>query len=373
MPAAQLRQTAPVASSLMGSGASTVEFLGNKTQLLDFVIGTIEREAGGPTSVSDLFCGTASVAKGFRERGFTVAANDHLGLCSTFAESVLLNNGSPAFAGLLEQIEPEPDETAYSAVLRRLNELPSRQGFIYGNYSPASYAVCGIRRMYFTEENAQKIDAVRFQIARWEAQLTRGSMLSCSRDLIRAVSAVSNTAGTYGCYLKHWKARALEGLELEPNRRIPTSGSGHSVTCADVDVAAGESTTTVVYADPPYTKRQYAAYYHLLETIVQNDEPEISGSTGLRPWEEKRSRLLLQTTRTGCPASARRASAVRASLLELQRGWADVSRASRGDAAGLRGRERLRGALPQIPKQLRIEEVARTHGTPLPPCADLGG
>jgi adenine-specific DNA-methyltransferase len=44
-----------------------------------------------------------------------------------------------------------------------------------------------------------------------------------------------------------------------------------------------------VYADPPYTKRQYAAYYHVLETIVRNDEPEVFGKTGLREWREHAS------------------------------------------------------------------------------------
>ena len=44
-----------------------------------------------------------------------------------------------------------------------------------------------------------------------------------------------------------------------------------------------------VYADPPYTKRQYAAYYHLLETIAMGDQPKITGSTGLRAWEDKAS------------------------------------------------------------------------------------
>jgi adenine-specific DNA-methyltransferase len=45
----------------------------------------------------------------------------------------------------------------------------------------------------------------------------------------------------------------------------------------------------IIYADPPYTKRQYSAYYHIPETIAVGDEPEVSGKTGLRPWEEKAS------------------------------------------------------------------------------------
>ena len=42
--------------------------------------------------------------------------------------------------------------------------------------------------------------------------------------------------------------------------------------------------------DPPYTWRHYGAYYHILETIAEGDEPTVTGRTGLRPWEENKSR-----------------------------------------------------------------------------------
>lgn len=41
----------------------------------------------------------------------------------------------------------------------------------------------------------------------------------------------------------------------------------------------------LVYLDPPYTKRQYASYYHILETVALGDEPEVKGVAGLRPWK----------------------------------------------------------------------------------------
>ena len=54
----------------------------------------------------------------------------------------------------------------------------------------------------------------------------------------------------------------------------------HQVPCSPEDT---------VYLDPPYTKRQYAAYYHILETIALGDEPEVEGVCGIRPWREKAS------------------------------------------------------------------------------------
>lgn len=45
----------------------------------------------------------------------------------------------------------------------------------------------------------------------------------------------------------------------------------------------------LVYLDPPYTKRQYASYYHILETVALGDEPEVEGVAGLRPWKDRAS------------------------------------------------------------------------------------
>ena len=45
----------------------------------------------------------------------------------------------------------------------------------------------------------------------------------------------------------------------------------------------GTTAADTVYLDPPYTKRQYAAYYHILETISLGDEPIVEGICGIRP------------------------------------------------------------------------------------------
>jgi adenine-specific DNA-methyltransferase len=45
----------------------------------------------------------------------------------------------------------------------------------------------------------------------------------------------------------------------------------------------------ICYIDPPYIKRQYAANYHVLETLARGDEPEAVGVSGLRPWRDQYS------------------------------------------------------------------------------------
>lgn len=271
----------------------SIEFLGHKTALLDFIVTTIQREIRiTGCDIVDLFCGTGAVSLAFKKSGYQVTANDHLVWCSTFAEAVLLNNGEPSFGNVLPLIGT-PDKrslitTPYDQVLGYLNSLPPFKGFIYQNYSPESHKYSNVERMYFTRENAAQIDAIRIKIREWEPLLTRGEMAVLLTDLIRAANSVSNIAGTYGCYLKHWKERAIRPIRLV---RSPTfhSSSTHRVFCMDANKLVKQINGTVFYADPPYTKRQYAAYYHLLETIAVGDQPEIEGSTGLRPWKDKAS------------------------------------------------------------------------------------
>jgi adenine-specific DNA-methyltransferase len=267
-----------------------IEFLGSKRRLLDFLTERIGAHAKEGQHFADLFCGTASVAAAFRNLGLRVTANDHLELCSTMAEARLLNSGTPAFGGLLAAEEiPTASGHAYTSVLARLNGLKPTQGFVQRSYSPASLSHSGVARMYFTEENAGRIDAIRQQIASWEPLLTKGERSLLIADLIRAASSVSNTAGTYGCFLKHWKERALMPLELAPSVSPSQKGRNHSVFRTDAEKLAETLEADAVYADPPYTKRQYAAYYHVLETIARYDSPELIGKTGLRPWAEESS------------------------------------------------------------------------------------
>lgn len=267
--------------------------MGHKQQLLPFIMTTIAMDVGDAYDVADIFSGTGAVSAEFKKHGYRVIANDHLYWCFTLTEAILLNNEEPTFREIISEIGQYHSRTLlhtpYDEVLAYLNTLEPVEGFIYHNYSPALEMHDGNGRMYFTPENAGRIDSVRGKIMEWESLLTRGERALLLADLIRAANAVSNVAGTYGCYLKHWKSRALEQLLLKRSKLVFGSARDHRVFCEDANKLASEIASTIVYADPPYTKRQYAAYYHVLETIALRDNPKIQGSTGLRQWQTKSS------------------------------------------------------------------------------------
>jgi adenine-specific DNA-methyltransferase len=262
-----------------------IEYIGSKRLLLDFVVGNIVRSIGNvPHEIADVFSGTGVVSAAFKASGFSVSANDHLSICFNLTAAVLLNDRAPSFSGLPTEITNK-SESPYLSVLQFLNNCQVKEdGFVYKNYSPASLDMVGFERRYFTEANAARIDTIRNYIEEWDELLSLQEKSLLLSDLVRAVSIVSNVAGTYGCYLKKWKNRALEAIILRQSAFVIGRNEGHTVTSIDAHQALKNKSTPIVYADPPYTKRQYAAYYHVLETIVRNDRPAISGSTGLRNW-----------------------------------------------------------------------------------------
>jgi adenine-specific DNA-methyltransferase len=258
----------------------------------------ISRQFKPGSIVGDLFCGTAAVSSTLKAHGYKVIANDSLYFCSVMAGAVLLINEEPKFAGLqnIHSKHATLLDSPYDSILAYLNELPQLQGFIYQNYSLEGTAKAKYKRNYFVGENAVRIDAIRRQIENWykERAIQYDEKCLLLSDLLNAVTTVSNTAGTYGYFLSELEPRALKPILLKRSRITP-GRSDHLIFNKDANELVDSVTMDLAYLDPPYNWRQYAAYYHLLETIARYDSPVLSGKSGLRPWESQRSRYSIRT------------------------------------------------------------------------------
>ncbi|GAB2652634.1 DNA adenine methylase [Gordonia jinhuaensis] len=261
-----------------------VRYIGSKVRVAE----KIARIVGDPVpnaSFVDGFCGTGPVAESVAANGWSVRLNDHLLSSATMAAARLIGEADARFEAL----------GGYANAVSTLNQLDGIDGFIHREYTPASIGHSGVERRYFSVPNGRRLDAVRSNIRLWhEAELisdTENQLLIA--DLMVAANRVANIAGTYGCFLRDWSPQALHELELAPRRLRPgnTPVELHVGDVSEVPIA----TDDVVYYDPPYTKRQYAAYYHLLETIAHGDEPEVGGITGLRPWKHLASDFCYRT------------------------------------------------------------------------------
>ena len=252
-------------------------YIGSKARVVNAILERIGTPDGG--TFFDAFSGTGVVAQVASEAGWKVHVNDHLTSAAITSFARVTSSAQAGFEGT----------GGYSQAVMELNAVEPTAGFIWREYSPASVAHCGVARMYFTEQNAKRIDGIRAQIKRWYKHGTINDVEACVliADLIGAANRVANTAGTYGCFLSRWQRHSLVDIELVA-RAMPETVPTATMTTADVSDLRCEPEDTV-YFDPPYTKRQYAAYYHILETIALGDEPIVEGVGGIRPWKDKAS------------------------------------------------------------------------------------
>lgn len=260
-----------------------VRYIGNKARVAEAILDLAGDHNSG--RFVDAFSGTGAVASVASDRGWKVTVNDSLPSAVAMSIGAIVGAQDVAFAEI----------GGYSKALTLLNEVPGSRGFIHAQYSPASGLTGETERRYFTEANAARLDGMRKQIRKWSGNemITWTEEQLLLADLMQAANSVANISGTYGCFLKHWTPSALKTVSVKP-RILPSRSTDFRAVTGDVgDLFTTESDT--VYYDPPYTKRQYSAYYHLLETIHAGDEPEIGGVTGLRPWKDKASDFCYKT------------------------------------------------------------------------------
>lgn len=259
-------------------------YIGNKTRLLPHILNSIEHIVPPGSVVADLMCGTASVAAGLRQHHYSVIASDIMTFSVHHARVRLLLDRSPYFLGL--------DGMKYQEVLDELQHLDPIEDLFVREYSPAGIPLNHYSpRLYFTPENAGMIDAIRQRLNGWNHNglLSEKENSLLRHDLIMAVNNVANIAGTYGHFRSKWSETALRPLKLERTHFERGPSIQHKVFHGSAEDIAPLVSADLCYLDPPYTKRQYAANYHLIETLARGDDPEPIGISGLRNWWDQYS------------------------------------------------------------------------------------
>lgn len=182
-----------------------MRYIGSKANLLKNIESCISANIHvKQKTFCDIFSGTGVVARYFKPQ-YEIVSNDALFFSYVIQKSFIENNDVPDFSKLQRTVK-NPFDYLENAV------LPNGNGFVEEQYSPSGKA----GRMYFTSENACRIDFIRTTIEQWknENKLTEAEYYYLLASLIEAVPSVSNITGTYGAYLKKWDKRAYKKIEL---------------------------------------------------------------------------------------------------------------------------------------------------------------
>lgn len=273
-------------------------YIGNKTKLLPHILERSRELIGETGTVADIMAGTGAVSYEYRRAGYRVIASDMMTYSYHHLISNLTIGCAPAFNLVIEIEGMELNGNGYETVLGYLNSLEGEEGFFFKEFSPDGKPKNGCEpRKYFSSINAKKIDSIRKKIKEWKEKnlLTPQEESLLKHTLIMAVNEVANISGTYGYFLAEFKKNALDNIELKPEEFSDYNYSGHIVRLGFAEDLAKSITADLCYIDPPYMKRQYAANYHILETIARGDYPDAVGKSGLRDWWDQHSKLCTKT------------------------------------------------------------------------------
>ena len=264
-----------------------MRYIGNKLNLLEFIYSVVTQNNLPKGIFCDIFSGTANVSKFFKKKGFKIISNDFMNYSYVFERAYICNNKIPEFNGLSSEIR-SPD---IFNVINYLNELEGKEGFIFRNYCKEGTKDSKFIRNYFSSENAKRIDAIRDKIQIWkdDKKINENEFYILLCSLLEVVPSISNVAGTYGAFMKIDDPRMFKLLILE----VPTlieSELKHECHNKDSNELIKEIFCDILYIDPPYNSRQYAPNYHLLETIAVWDKKILDNKTGLRPYDNQKSK-----------------------------------------------------------------------------------
>ncbi|MFT3921330.1 MAG: DNA adenine methylase [Myxococcales bacterium] len=227
-----------------------IKYIGSKRLLLPNIVRAAHALPGG-RRVLDLFSGTSRVGHAFKAAGYQVTANDHNSYAYRLAQCYVQADRANV-VGDAERL------------LAELARLPGRAGYFTETFCQ--------RSRYVQPHNGERVDAIRERIAQLALEPVLESVLLVS--LMEAADRVDSTCGLQMAYLKKWSARSHNQLELRMPDVLPGAGDAwHS----DALEAAGRASFDLVYLDPPYNQHRYLGNYHVWESLVRWDKPEVYG------------------------------------------------------------------------------------------------
>ena len=272
-----------------------MRYIGNKENIISKIYSILRTNNIVGETFFDFFSGTTNVARFYKDLGYTVQSSDIMYMSYCMQKAYIENNEEPTFEKLIPIIAQTNlannlFATPLDIVVDYLNQIPDHKGFIYDNYTPDGTKHLAQPRMYFSNKNGLRIDAIRQQIERWRdvgllAESEYFILLTC---LIETVSYYANVAGVYAAFHKKWDPRALKQLKLRTIKIHNNQKNNVVYNANSLDLLANID-TDILYLDPPYNARQYLPNYHLIETIAKYDNPQIKGITGMREYEGKKS------------------------------------------------------------------------------------
>ena len=256
-----------------------IPYIGNKRKLLKLIEQAIQRTSAKTGTFLDLFAGSGVVSRMAKLHGYRVISNDWEPYAQAINQCYIACNRPPKFASL----------GGYEKVIECLNRLPAEVGWVTEHLCPRDDANYDIRadRMFYMRKNGMRIDAIRGQIAAWKdsGRLTDAEEACLLAPLVYQACYRSNTSGVFKGFHNGWGGQTKTALyRIATDLRLDApvfhdNGQRNLVFREDAQTLAerlASEEVAIAYLDPPYNQHPYGSNYHVLNSIVLWDKPELS-------------------------------------------------------------------------------------------------
>lgn len=231
-----------------------IKYLGSKRLLIPAIVEIVQDMLPSGT-VLDLFSGTSRVGHALKHAGYRVVSND-------------VNQYAATLARCYVESDCESVAEEAQAWIDKLQDTTPKAGWFTQTYCEQS--------RFFKPENGAHIEAIRNAIAAQDLHPQLEAVLLVS--LMEAADRVDSTTGLQMAYLKSWAPRASNSLQLRLPKLLPRPEAGAcEAWCSEAVDAAARFDGDLAYLDPPYNQHSYLGNYHIWETLVRWDQPEVYG------------------------------------------------------------------------------------------------
>ena len=238
--------------------------MGNKDKILDFIIPEIEALTKPGETICDLMAGTHSIGYALKRRN-RVVAND------------IQNYSAVIGSTLLGNFDPPVRDHIYRMIIEKYLENMSNMtySFFYDNYSDT----------YFSKKQCIEIDSLRYSIDFIDDPL-KDYLLTL---LMSAMTKVQSSPGHFAQFMPkdHSRIIPLRKMSVIENmldrassfENFVVSKYSNLVRSMDYRNLLQEpiiKDVSLFYVDSPYNTEQYSRFYHILETLVKYDNPNLN-------------------------------------------------------------------------------------------------
>lgn len=270
-----------------------IPYIGNKRKLLPLICSAVEATGIRNGTFCDFFAGSGVISRLAKGMGFRVISNDWEHYSEFINLAYIQSNSPPPFARL----------GGLASAIDTLNNLAPTEGYISMHYCPEDDENPDLEheRMFYTQENGRRIDAMREQISLWKTDgiVDRTEEAVLIAPLIYQASYCSNTSGVFKAFHRGWGGATSTALYRIRSRLTLSqpifydNGMDNLAVREDANKLAEQVECDIAYLDPPYNQHQYGSNYHLLNTVALWDKPKVSRRVNPGPGPRDKSAIRL--------------------------------------------------------------------------------